>query len=200
MTTVPAPAQPSISTLSDADLIKSINDKMRSMLHSYRSSVGHAIEVGELLKEAKARVGHGNFEPWLKEHCNLSFRTARRYMKLAENRAQIEAQFKSANMADLTLSGAQRALTYKPDGSNSGSGGSGGSSSSGGVATPAGDYDQLEEKLIKKLKELDPSEARDHADKTIGALNDTVEDIENIAKRAATKAAKLGAVAPPSQA
>jgi hypothetical protein len=58
MTTIPATTTPpstsaSISTLSDADLIKSINDKMRSMLHSYRSSVGHAVEVGELLKEAK---------------------------------------------------------------------------------------------------------------------------------------------------
>jgi hypothetical protein len=193
MTTIPAPAQPpSISTLSDADLIKSINDKMRSMLHSYRSSVGHAIEVGELLKEAKTRVGHGNFEPWLKEHCNLSFRTARRYMKLAESREQIEAQFKSATLADLTLSGAQRLLT-----DNSGSSGSAATKKG---STPAGDYDKLEEKLIDKLKELDPSEARDHADKTIAALNDTVADIASIARRAATKAAKLGAVVPPSQA
>src|SRR5215468_12439551 len=116
MTTPPVPTTPSAaaaSTLSDPDLIKSINDKVRSMMHSYRSSVGYAIEVGELLKEAKARAGHGNFEAWLKENCNLSFSTARRYMKLADNRAQIEAQFKSFNLTDLTLSGAQRALTYK---------------------------------------------------------------------------------------
>jgi Protein of unknown function (DUF3102) len=200
MTTVPAPTQQqpaSISTISDADLIKSINDKVRSMLVSYRSSVGHAVEVGELLKEAKARVGHGNFEPWLKEHCNLSFRTARRYMKLAENRPQIEAQFKSANVADLTLSGAQRLLTDNSAGSG---GKSGGGNSGDGSRTPAGDYDKLEEKLIDKLKELDASEAKDHADRTIASLNDTVADIVNIAKRAATKAAKLGAVAHPSQA
>src|SRR5262249_36631285 len=152
-------------------------DKVRSMLHSYRSSVGHAIDVGELLKEAKDRVGHGNFEAWLKEHCNLSFRTARRYMKLAENRTEIEAQFKSANVADLTLSGAQRLLTH-------GGSGGGGRGSGKGSSTPAGDYDKLEEKLIDKLKELDPSEAKDHADKTIAALTDTVADIVNIAKRA----------------
>jgi hypothetical protein len=186
MTTLPAPT---VASLSDSDLIKSINDKVRSMLASYRSSVGHAVEVGELLKEAKVRVGHGNFEPWLKEHCNLSFRTARRYMKLAENRAQIDAQFKSANVADLTVSGAQRLLT---DNSSKGGGGS-------GQRTPAGDYDQLEEKLIKKLKELDANEAKDHADKTIAALTDTVADIVSIAKRA-TKSAKLGAVVPPSAA
>ena len=68
MTTIPAAtsqAQPA-SALSDVDLIKGINDRVRSMLHSYRSSVGHAIEVGELLKEAKARVGHGTLSPGLK--------------------------------------------------------------------------------------------------------------------------------------
>jgi hypothetical protein len=48
------------------------------------------------------------------------------------------------------------------------------------------------------LKELDPNEAKDHADKTIAALNDTVADIVSIAKRAATKAARLGAVVPPT--
>jgi hypothetical protein len=116
-------------------------------------------------------------------------------MKLAENREQIEAQFKSATLADLTLRGAQRLLT-----DNSGSGGGSGSGSgrgSRGTSTPAGEYDQLEEKLIDKLKELDPSEAQDHADKTIAALNDTVADIISIAKRAA---AKLGAVVSPSRA
>jgi hypothetical protein len=62
------------------------------------------------------------------------------------------------------------------------------------TATPAGEYDKLEEKLIAKLKELDAIEAKDHASKTIAALNDTVEDIVSIAKRATTKAAKFSAV------
>lgn len=44
-------------------------------------------------------------------------------MKLVDNRAQIEAQFKSVNVTDLTLSGAQRALTYKPAGGDGNSGG-----------------------------------------------------------------------------
>jgi ParB-like chromosome segregation protein Spo0J len=63
------------------------------------------------------------------------------------------------------------------------------------TTTPSGEYDRLEEKLIAKLKELDATEAKDHASKTIAVLNDTVEDIVSIAKRATTKAAKLGAVA-----
>src|SRR5262249_15106043 len=116
---------------------------------------------------------------------------ARRYMGMANDRAQIEGQLaaKTANLADLN---AQRLLTDQSGGGGSGSG--------GGTKTPAGEYDKLEEKLIDKLKELDPSEAKDHADKTIAALTDTVADIVSIAKRAATRAAKLGAVVPPSQA
>jgi hypothetical protein len=167
------------------------------MLVSFQRSVTHAMEVGDLLIEAKRRVGHGNFEAWLGTHCQLSFRTARRYMGMAKDRAKIEAQLatKTANLADLN---AQRLLTDQSGGGggNGGSGGSGGS----GQRTPAGEYDQLEEKLIDKLKELDPSEAREQADKTIGALNDTVDDIESIAKRAASKAAKLGGVVTPSRA
>jgi hypothetical protein len=194
-TTVAATVPQPISKLSEEELAKSIKDKISMMLTSFRSSVTHAMDVGDLLNEAKSRVRHGNFEPWLKDHCGLSFRTARRYMKMAKDRAKIEAQLtaKSATLADLS---AQRLLTSPSDGGGSGGGGGSGR----GQQTPAGEYDQLEEKLIDKLKELDPSEARDHADKTIGALNDTVEDIESIAKRAATKAAKLGAVVPPLQA
>ena len=190
--TVPQP----VSKMSEEELAKSIKEKHSMMLTSFRSSVTHAMDVGDLLTEAKKRVGHGKFEAWCATHCQLSPRTARRYMGMAKDRAKIEAQLaaKTANLADLN---AQRLLTNQ-----SGGGGGGGNHGGGGRGqqTPAGEYDKLEEKLLDKLKELDPSEARDHADKTIAALNDTVADIASIAKRAATKAAKLGAVVPPSQA
>ena len=187
--TVPQP----ISKMSEEELAKSIKEKHSMMLSSFRNSVIHAMDVGDLLTEAKKRVGHGNFEAWCATRCQLSPRTARRYMGMAKDRAKIEAQLaaKTANLGDLN---AQRLLTDQSGGGNGGGGGG------RGQQTPAGEYDQLEEKLIDKLKELDPSEARDHADKTIAALNDTVADIASIAKRAATKAAKLGAVVPPSQA
>jgi ParB-like chromosome segregation protein Spo0J len=44
-----------------------------------------------------------------------------------------------------------------------------------GGSTPAQQYDALEEKLIEKLKELDADDAREHAEITIAALNETVE-------------------------
>ena len=57
---------------------------------------------GDLLIEAKAKLAHGTWRPWLKEHCpSLSERTAQVYVSLAKNRAAIEA--KSADAADLTM-------------------------------------------------------------------------------------------------
>ena len=94
-------------------------------------------------------------------------------MKLVDNRAQIEAQFKSVNVTDLTLSGAQRALTYKPAG---GDGNSGGNGNGSGGGTPAGDYDKLEEKLIAKLKELNANEAKAHA--AADSLAEQLADVE----------------------
>src|SRR5712691_1148287 len=52
--------------------------------------VSRAIKAGELLKEAKAKISHGEWLPWLKKQCELSQRTAQRYMKLADDKPKIE--------------------------------------------------------------------------------------------------------------
>jgi hypothetical protein len=41
-----------------------------------------AIEAGKALTEAKELVPHGEWIPWLKEHCQISVRTAQAYMKI----------------------------------------------------------------------------------------------------------------------
>jgi len=195
------PPKPNLATMSEEDLAKSIKEKISAVLTSFQRSVTHAMEVGDLLIEAKSRVGHGNFEAWCETHCQLSLRTARRYMGMAKDRTQIEARLaaKTANLADLN---AQRLLTYQPPPDSDE--GSGGEDAGGGspTRTPAGDYDKLEEKLLKKLKELPSTDARDHAEKTIAALNDTVEDIEtkSAERMARTKTSKHAAVRQPSQA
>jgi hypothetical protein len=76
-----------------------------------RSALTHAITAGELLTEAKDRVGHGRWENWLKKTCNIPARTASRYMLLAEHREVIES--KSATVADLTINAALRLLQPK---------------------------------------------------------------------------------------
>jgi hypothetical protein len=43
----------------------------------------HARRAEELLLQAKKVLGHGQWLPWLKEHCRFSARTAQGYMRLA---------------------------------------------------------------------------------------------------------------------
>jgi Protein of unknown function (DUF3102) len=67
------------------------------------ASIEHAIKCGELLIEAKAMLNkHGEWLPWLHEHCELSERTAQRYMRIARN--------KNRPMADLGIGAADRML------------------------------------------------------------------------------------------
>lgn len=60
----------------------------------------HALAAGRLLIEAKGKLNHGEFGPWLREHVDISERTARRYMTLAKSGV------KTATVADLGINGA----------------------------------------------------------------------------------------------
>jgi hypothetical protein len=68
-------------------------------------SLQHAIAAGELLIEAKAQLKHGEWLPWLRDKCRIPERTARMHMRLAANRALIEAQI-GDGVADLSIRGA----------------------------------------------------------------------------------------------
>jgi hypothetical protein len=49
-----------------------------------RREVKDILEIGQLLIEAKAQLGHGKWMPWLRDKFALSDRSARRYMQAAE--------------------------------------------------------------------------------------------------------------------
>jgi Protein of unknown function (DUF3102) len=51
-------------------------------------SVVHAMGAGDLLIEAKSQLKHGQWLPWLRDHCHISERTAQLYMRCAKNRAR----------------------------------------------------------------------------------------------------------------
>jgi hypothetical protein len=91
-----------------ADLAQRIQAEHQAVIAAIKSSAEHAMAAGDLLIEAKAKVSHGGWQLWLKEHCAFSERTAQLYMWLAENRAAIEA--KAQRVADLTLRGAVKAI------------------------------------------------------------------------------------------
>jgi hypothetical protein len=85
------------------ELTRAIKDRVAQITSHLRTSVACAIETGALLIEAKKRVGHGNFERWVANNCELSPATARRWMELAEKRPELEKQLsaKSLNLSDL---------------------------------------------------------------------------------------------------
>jgi hypothetical protein len=86
---------------------------------------------------------------------------------------------KSATMADLdlTLSGAQRLI------------GTAGGNNGGGQKNTSDTYDKVEEKLIEKLKRLNPEAAEAAVKETTTKLNKTLKDIKQIADNTMKKAA-----------
>jgi hypothetical protein len=96
------------------DLAARIRAEHGAAAVSLGDAARHAIAAGELLIEAKALVRHGQWLPWLRDHCSLSERTCQLYMRCAKNRAEIEAA-KSAGVADLTLNEAAALLMLSSD-------------------------------------------------------------------------------------
>jgi len=50
-----------------------------------KTAAERAIDAGHALIEAKALVKHGQWLPWLREHCALAERTAQLYMRIAKS-------------------------------------------------------------------------------------------------------------------
>jgi hypothetical protein len=76
---------------------------------SLTRSVERAFDAGELLIEAKRQLQHGQWLPWLRDHVEISERTAQRYMRLTGNREIIEAN--ATTLSDLSFNGALALLT-----------------------------------------------------------------------------------------
>jgi hypothetical protein len=83
-----------------------------AVIEGKKNIVRKAIEVGGWLNDAKEKVEHGEWLPWLKANCQISERTAQRYMHLADVKEPLEKamELKSAAVADLTLDDAVRLL------------------------------------------------------------------------------------------
>jgi Protein of unknown function (DUF3102) len=77
-----------LATTNDAatplpELAELITQAHRAADGSAREAVQHAITAGRLLLDAKGRLPHGDFQPWLKQNCGFNERTAQRYMHVA---------------------------------------------------------------------------------------------------------------------
>jgi hypothetical protein len=101
-------------------LAQEIQQAHEQALASARTSLQHARRAGEMLLCAKAKVGHGDWLPWLKKQCpRISERTAQVYMQISARWSEIAAQAQSS--ADLSIGKAlslvqtQRALPAAPE-------------------------------------------------------------------------------------
>jgi DNA modification methylase len=76
-------------------------------------TIESAIDAGLLLIEAKRRLHHGEWMKWLTERCEMPGRTARYYMRIAQNRESIR---QNGNVANLSLRAAVESIaTGVPD-------------------------------------------------------------------------------------
>jgi hypothetical protein len=94
------------------DIAARIRHEHEAVRFALRHAVERAMNTGDLLLEAKEQLQHGQWSQWIQEHCKISDRTARLYMRLAKNRAVIEA---TGDVANLTLNAATRLLAPPKD-------------------------------------------------------------------------------------
>jgi len=181
------------ATWTELDLLASrIKTAHKSITEHTRNIVDRAIEAGEALNQAKTKLDHGQWLPWLRNNCDLSERNAQIYMQLANNKSKL----KSAEAADLstladvlrfiqTSDNSQTQSSNQTQGSNQRQSGGSQSQSGGGGSHNASDlYDKAEKTLIRKLQALSVEQAEGAAKKTIKELNSTVATMKAGAKSA----------------
>jgi hypothetical protein len=71
------------------DYAQRIDHEVTMAERNYKDAVQHAINAGELLTEVKARLKHGQWQPWLAANFPGSATTARNYMRLAANQQRV---------------------------------------------------------------------------------------------------------------
>jgi hypothetical protein len=68
--------------------IKSLH---QAACHAAGTAIDSALQCGALLIEAKDKVKHGEWPPWLEENTTISARQAQKYMRLAEHKREVKA-------------------------------------------------------------------------------------------------------------
>lgn len=89
-------------------LAADINRYHAAAEQALRSGLENARQAGELLLEAKGKLPHGEWYPWLKRNCKFSARTAQAYMRVAKRWPELDS--KCATSADLTFREATQLL------------------------------------------------------------------------------------------
>jgi hypothetical protein len=92
-----------------ADLAARIRIEHEAYAASVKRGLEHARRAGEMLIEAKRQVPHGQWLPWLADHCEVSERSAQAYMQVARSLADLDDS-KAQRVADLSYRDALRSV------------------------------------------------------------------------------------------
>jgi hypothetical protein len=71
-----------------ADLAARIHAEHEAFVDSMKRGLEHARRAGGMLIEAKRQIPHGQWLPWLGDHCQVSMRSAQAYMQVRRRRQQ----------------------------------------------------------------------------------------------------------------
>jgi hypothetical protein len=94
------------------DLATQINAEHAQVRSAFRTGLDHALACGKLLIRAKDSLPHGQWLPWLEEHCpDISERLAQRYMRVARDMPRIDTS-NPTRVSDLSLRQALELLAY----------------------------------------------------------------------------------------
>jgi hypothetical protein len=88
---MPAQVRVSLETL-----IQRITAKQEVIACKITDLVTDAIEMGEMLLDAKSMVPHGQFGAWIARNCPFSWQCANRYMRVAKAKLNGPVQFDGA--------------------------------------------------------------------------------------------------------
>src|SRR5262245_56131376 len=93
-----------IDDVSSVDPASEINREHQLARAAFQRGLEHARRCGELLIREKDRLDHGQFLPWLREHCEFSERMASGYMRIARKWPTLEARLEDRQrVADLPV-------------------------------------------------------------------------------------------------
>ena len=91
------------------DIASRINAEVDACEVACRASVDHAIQAGRLLVDAKLKLGHGRFGPWIAANVKASDRMVRLYMAVANGWENLKPEERK-RVADLPLRQALRVI------------------------------------------------------------------------------------------
>lgn len=86
-----------------------INEQQARIEQAWGMTLELAREAGELLREAKRAVGHGNWLPWLEANCRVSASMAGKYMKIAKGWPELVAE-NTEHVPNLSIRDAMKLL------------------------------------------------------------------------------------------